>query len=157
MDPTCDLIDSSMPPRYIHTLPTRSHNRTHARRAHMRMRAHRHHHPTMHHNSQDAYRLDAFAGTVTLLVESQEQCFVAVRLVQEGQEVEVGTPIALLSERAEEVGPLRERAALEVARAGNAYEFVGRLRTLEWQSYLKGDNDNGGGGGGMCVSGGPCG
>ncbi|KAG2432386.1 hypothetical protein HYH02_012958 [Chlamydomonas schloesseri] len=47
---------------------------------------------------EEAYRLDQFAGTVSLLVESQEEAHVAALLAAEGEEVEVGRPIAVLCE-----------------------------------------------------------
>ncbi|GFR42347.1 hypothetical protein Agub_g3040, partial [Astrephomene gubernaculifera] len=58
---------------------------------------------------EEAYRLDQFAGTVSLLVESQEEAVVARLLAQEGELLPVGRPIAVLCERPEDVPALRER------------------------------------------------
>ncbi|EFJ52883.1 hypothetical protein VOLCADRAFT_86312 [Volvox carteri f. nagariensis] len=69
---------------------------------------------------EEAYRLDQFAGKVALLVESQEEGFVARLLAAEGEEVPVGKPIALLCEREDEVPAAR--ASIEWARLGDVYD-----------------------------------
>ncbi|KAG2439623.1 hypothetical protein HXX76_004975 [Chlamydomonas incerta] len=56
-----------------------------------------------------AYRLDQFAGTVSLLVESQEDAHVAALLAAEGEEVEVGRPIAVLCEDPEDAAAHKQQ------------------------------------------------
>lgn len=94
--------------------------------------------------------MDQFAGTVRLLVESQEEGHLARQLVGEGAEVPVGTPVALLCEEQEQVEQLRRLPAPrgnvydDRAAAGKAGGAAG-MRQLEWQSYLaEGDKKSGG-------------
>lgn len=98
----------------------------------------------------EAYKVDQFAGTVRLLVESQEEGHLARQLVGEGAEVPVGTPVALLCEEQEQVEQLRRLPAPrgnvydDRAAAGKAGGAAG-MRQLEWQSYLaEGDKKSGG-------------
>jgi hypothetical protein len=74
---------------------------------------------------------------VRLLVESQEEGFVARRLGGEGEEVPVGRPIALLCEREEDISAVQENAD-RIAKMEDVYSasHTPRLRLLEWQSYL---------------------
>jgi pyruvate/2-oxoglutarate dehydrogenase complex dihydrolipoamide acyltransferase (E2) component len=46
--------------------------------------------------TEPAYRLGAFAGEVSLLVESQEGAFVLALLAAEGAELPAGAPVAVL-------------------------------------------------------------
>lgn len=91
---------------------------------------------------EEAYRLDDFAGSVTLLIESQEEARLAAVLVPEGQEVPIGTPIAVLCED-EDAAAAAADAAQQVA-GMNVYDEEQMQQKqrqgwqlLEWQSYLK--------------------
>ncbi|GLC33451.1 hypothetical protein PLESTM_000072600 [Pleodorina starrii] len=70
---------------------------------------------------EEAYRLDQFAGKVSLLVESQEEGFVARLLAAEGEEVPVGRPIALLCEDADEVQAVSGGADCWLQRVRDVY------------------------------------
>ncbi|KAK9819392.1 hypothetical protein WJX81_001745 [Elliptochloris bilobata] len=97
--------------------------------------------------TEEAYRVGSFSGTVTLLVEAQEDGVLQRILVPEGQHVAIGTPVALMSE--EEVAPpglqeWRPPEGFSVYAAGAA-AGADVPRTLVWQSYLKeGGKDSGG-------------
>lgn len=90
---------------------------------------------------EEAYRLDDFAGTVTMLIESQEEACMAKILVPEGQEVAVGTPIAVMCEDEDQQQAAAAQAD-KITSIGNVYEEEQQqagqsVRTLVWQSYLK--------------------
>lgn len=90
---------------------------------------------------EEAYKVDDFAGTTAMLIETQEEAFVAKLLVPEGQEVAVGTPIAVLCDNEEQL-QLAATQAAAVKKIYNVYSVgegspVRSLRVLEWQSYLK--------------------
>lgn len=93
----------------------------------------------------------AAAGAVTLLLESQEEAYLAAVLVPEGKEVPIGAPVAVLCEDEGDVSAASD-AAQRLARAGlsNVYNEAAMqrqqqqeaargfsLQLLEWQSYLK--------------------
>lgn len=100
---------------------------------------------------EEAYRLDDFAGAVTLLLESQEEAYLAAVLVPDGQEVPIGTPVAILCEDESDVAATADAAQrLKSAGLTNVYDEASMLRQqqqeeargfslqlLEWQSYLK--------------------
>lgn len=93
---------------------------------------------------EEAYKVDDFAGTTAMLIETQEEAFVAKLLVPEGQEVAVGTPIAVLCDNEEQL-QLAATQAAAVKKIHNVYNVsegspVRSLRVLEWQSYLKESN-----------------
>ncbi|KAG2502228.1 hypothetical protein HYH03_000714 [Edaphochlamys debaryana] len=72
---------------------------------------------------EEAYRLDQFKGTVSLLVESQEEGVVARLMAAEGEEVPVGRPIMLLAEGSEaEAEAVREAAPRLLAGLEDVYE-----------------------------------
>lgn len=91
------------------------------------------------------------AGAVTLLLESQEEAYLAAVLVPEGKEVPIGAPVAVLCEEERDISAAAD-AAQRLARAGlsNVYDEAAvqrqqqqeeargfSLQLLEWQSYLK--------------------
>jgi hypothetical protein len=95
---------------------------------------------------EEAYKVDDFAGSVTLLLESQEEAVLAAVLVPEGQEVKIGTPIAVLCEDQDDVAAAG-KAAKQIAGL-DMYDDAAvqqqqqsssgmTLQLLEWQSYLK--------------------
>ncbi|KXZ45833.1 hypothetical protein GPECTOR_50g627 [Gonium pectorale] len=86
---------------------------------------------------EEAFKVDQFAGTVALLVESQEEGFVAGLLAAEGDEVPVGRPVAVLCERLEELAAVREAVGSgELLRGVDSVYESAPMRLLEWQSYL---------------------
>ncbi len=95
--------------------------------------------------TEAGYRMGPFAGTVTLLVEAQEEGYVHRLLVQEGQKVPVGRPIAVVCDHE---APADHH---HVVATSNVYDdSQGRVRVLSWQSYLK-DSGAGAGSGGGCM------
>ncbi|MEW5314515.1 MAG: hypothetical protein WDW38_006007 [Sanguina aurantia] len=83
------------------------------------------------------FKEGAFAGTVNLLIESQEYGVLSRVLIREGESVKVGTPIAVVAE-----GPATPAA---VAAAGYRCETTDvydasqpQVKVLTWQSYLAG-------------------
>eukprot|EP00882_Tetradesmus_deserticola_P027020 GHRQ01029856.1.p1 GENE.GHRQ01029856.1~~GHRQ01029856.1.p1 ORF type:complete len:121 (+),score=27.50 GHRQ01029856.1:131-493(+) len=91
---------------------------------------------------EEAYRLDDFAGKVTLLIEANEEAWLAKQLVPEGSELPVGQPIALLCEEQDQLQQAVQQKAA-VARVLDVYEQAegtSNVRTLIWQSYLKESN-----------------
>eukprot|EP00879_Flechtneria_rotunda_P017810 GHRR01018669.1.p1 GENE.GHRR01018669.1~~GHRR01018669.1.p1 ORF type:complete len:186 (+),score=37.20 GHRR01018669.1:157-714(+) len=89
---------------------------------------------------EDAYKVDEFAGKVTLLVEAQEEAHLAKLLAKEGQEVPVGEPIAVLCEDVEQLPAAAKQGEQLAQRVKNVYDvdqLGGSVRTLVWQSYLK--------------------
>jgi pyruvate/2-oxoglutarate dehydrogenase complex dihydrolipoamide acyltransferase (E2) component len=94
--------------------------------------------------TEAGYRVGAFAGrTVTLLLEAQEEGYVHSLLVQEGQRVPVGRPIAIICDHP---GPADHRLS-----TSNVYDdSQGRVRVVSWQSYLK-EGGAGAGQGGGCM------
>ena len=81
-------------------------------------------------------KLGKFEGTVTMLIESQEDVFLQRKLVEEGTEVPVGTPVALVCEFEEDLQGLADYKIP----VSNMYEEGGESpRLLTWQSYLKSD------------------
>jgi hypothetical protein len=94
---------------------------------------------------EEAYKVDDFAGSVTLLLESQEEAVLAAVLVPVGQEVKIGAPIAVLCEEDGGVDAAKE-AAQQIASL-DMYDDAAvqqqqtrsgvTLQLLEWQSYLK--------------------
>lgn len=88
---------------------------------------------------EEVFKVDAFASSVLLLVESQEEGYLAKILVESGQDViAVGTPIGLLVESKE---ALEGAAALPSdwrPHTTNVYdETQPKVNVLPWQSYLK--------------------
>jgi hypothetical protein len=96
---------------------------------------------------EEAYKVGDFAGTVTLLVESQEDGVLAHILVPEGQQVPIGTPIAIINEDAAAAPQQQQQQQQQQSRAegpgytcptSNVYDpQQPSVRVLEWQSYLK--------------------
>lgn len=86
------------------------------------------------------FKEGAFAGTVNLLIESQEYGILSRVLVQEGQTVKVGTPIAVVAE-----GPgspaavMAEGYACETSDVYDAEQP--QVKVLTWQSYLAGPKE----------------
>lgn len=90
------------------------------------------------------------AGRVTLLIETQEEAFVAKLLVPEGQEVPVGCPVALLADEEGKVEAAAQQADLVARQISDVYDDKlqpqdGSVRTLVWQSYLKESSKDSGG------------
>ena len=83
----------------------------------------------------EAYKVGDFAGRVSMLLESQEAGTLRKILVQEGQEVPVGTPIAIITDDEAE-GPAEPPLNIPTS---NVYDATQPrpVRVLEWQSYLK--------------------
>lgn len=96
---------------------------------------------------EEAYRLDDFAGKVTLLIEANEEAWLAKQLVPEGSELPVGQPIALFCEEQEQLKQTVQQEAA-VARVSSVYEHevesAQSIRMLIWQSYLKESNKGSG-------------
>ncbi|KIY96201.1 hypothetical protein MNEG_11761 [Monoraphidium neglectum] len=94
---------------------------------------------------EEAYRLGDFAGSVTLLIESQEDGVLARRLAPEGATLPVGAPIAVVWEESGGGGGDGDADAGRLAAARrhtpptkDVYdESQPSVRVLEWQSYLK--------------------
>lgn len=89
---------------------------------------------------EDAYKVDNFAGEVTMLVEAQEGGRLVRVLHPEAPttshyQLPVGTPIALIVEDGAEDVPAPQKLSCPTT---NVYdEAQPRVRVLEWQSYLK--------------------
>jgi pyruvate/2-oxoglutarate dehydrogenase complex dihydrolipoamide acyltransferase (E2) component len=92
---------------------------------------------------EEAYKVDDFAGTVTLLIESQEEGLLTHILVPEGQQVPVGTPIAIINEEAGSASQQQQQQGKAASQSytcpsSNVYDSQQpSVRVLEWQSYLK--------------------
>jgi pyruvate/2-oxoglutarate dehydrogenase complex dihydrolipoamide acyltransferase (E2) component len=93
---------------------------------------------------EEAYKVDDFAGSVTLLLESQEEAYLAAVLVPEGQEIQIGAPIAVLCEDESDLSAAADAA--KQLEGLNVYDEAAMqqqersglsLQLLEWQSYLK--------------------
>lgn len=78
-----------------------------------------------------------------MLIEANEEGWLAMQLLQEGQEAPVGQPIALLCEEEEQLEQAAQQAPA-VQQYSNVYQSEqepGRhIRTMVWQSYLKESN-----------------
>lgn len=88
---------------------------------------------------EEVFKVDAFAASVSLLVESQEEGYLAKILVEESdKDLRVGLPIALFVESEE---GLKEAAALPsqwMPETTNVYDDnQPQANVLPWQSYLK--------------------
>ncbi|GBF93517.1 dihydrolipoyllysine-residue acetyltransferase component 1 of pyruvate dehydrogenase, mitochondrial [Raphidocelis subcapitata] len=101
---------------------------------------------------EEAYRIGDFAGSVTLLIESQEEGLLARTLAPEGAALPVGAPIALVAEGVGEgAAPAARAAALAAAAAwqvgtSDVYDSSQpAVRVLEWQSYLRDSKEEPGG------------
>ena len=68
----------------------------------------------------------------------QEDGYMHSILVPQGQKVPVGTPIALMTEYEEDLRDLDDYKPPEE----DLYRAKHKLRTLTWQSYLKGDKSD---------------
>jgi rhodanese-related sulfurtransferase len=99
---------------------------------------------------EEAYKIDDFAGSVTLLLESQEEAYLAAVLVAEGQELQIGAPIAVLCENENDVSAAADAA--KQLEGLNVYDEAAMqqqnhrglsLQLLEWQSYLKESSKDG--------------
>lgn len=84
--------------------------------------------------TEEGYKTGDLAGQVTLLVEAQEEGRLGKVLVQEGQKVDVGTPLALMSDDTSDANSLKgyKLPTTNVYDAGQPH-----ARMLIWQSYLK--------------------
>ncbi|BDA47816.1 probable dihydrolipoyllysine-residue acetyltransferase component of pyruvate dehydrogenase complex, mitochondrial at N-terminal half [Coccomyxa sp. Obi] len=82
--------------------------------------------------TEAAYKVGKFAGSVTLLVEAQEDGIMHSHLVPQGKQVKVGTPVALMAEQGQSLPDLDGYKPPE-----NVYAEGSQDRTLIWQSYLK--------------------
>jgi pyruvate/2-oxoglutarate dehydrogenase complex dihydrolipoamide acyltransferase (E2) component len=83
---------------------------------------------------EEAYKVGDFAGRVTMLLESQEAGTLRKILVEEGQVVPVGKPIAIITDDEADSPSDLPLSGLP----GNVYDPDQRpARILEWQSYLK--------------------
>lgn len=82
--------------------------------------------------SEDAYKVGDFAGAVTMLVEAQDEGHFAKILVAEGERVDVGTPVGLMCEDAEDLALIQGFQGRIPSGQG-----VDGTRTLTWQAYLK--------------------
>ena len=90
--------------------------------------------------TEEENKLGKFEGTVTMLLESQEDVFLQRTLVDEGQEVTVGVPIALVCEFEEDLEELKD---YQVPTPNLYKEGSDKYRMLTWQSYLKSDKGEG--------------
>jgi pyruvate/2-oxoglutarate dehydrogenase complex dihydrolipoamide acyltransferase (E2) component len=96
--------------------------------------------------TEDAYKHGDFAGSVKMLIEAQDEGFVARTLVAEGSRVTVGTPLALI---VEEEGQVQHVKGLACSIA-DVYSTEEPVKLLTWQSYLsKSESTNGGSSGCM--------
>lgn len=82
--------------------------------------------------TESAYKVGKFAGSVTLLVEAQEEGIMHSHLVPQGKQVKVGTPVALMAEQGQSLPILDGYKPPK-----NVYAEGSQDRTLIWQSYLK--------------------
>eukprot|EP00197_Chlamydomonas_leiostraca_P008548 CAMPEP_0202884766 /NCGR_PEP_ID=MMETSP1391-20130828/41319_1 /ASSEMBLY_ACC=CAM_ASM_000867 /TAXON_ID=1034604 /ORGANISM="Chlamydomonas leiostraca, Strain SAG 11-49" /LENGTH=191 /DNA_ID=CAMNT_0049567995 /DNA_START=378 /DNA_END=953 /DNA_ORIENTATION=- len=87
--------------------------------------------------AEPEYRVGDFAGNVVMLVEAQEEGWLAARLVQEGQAVvKVGTPVGVVCEDEDQAKQLSRQGYK--CPTGDVYdEQQPRVNVLTWQSYLK--------------------
>lgn len=100
------------------------------------------------------FKEGAFAGTVNLLIESQEYGVLSRVLVQEGQCVKVGTPIAVVAEGPG--SPPSVMASDYLCETSDVYDAAQpQVKVLTWQSYLAGPKDGedkaAGGASGSCM------
>ena len=86
---------------------------------------------------ENVYKVDEYAGAISLLVESQEEGYLAKRIHLESKEpLDVGVPIGLLVES--EAGLKLLSSDFELKLPSNIYdESQSQARVLPWQSYLK--------------------
>lgn len=82
-------------------------------------------------------------------VESQETGYLAKVLVEEGREVKVGTPIAIMAEDEEDLAAISSEMrdlskALSSPPLSDLYssEAQALTRVATWQAYLKGKRDD---------------
>lgn len=88
-------------------------------------------------------KVGKFEGTVTMLLESQEDVFLHRTLVPEGKEVKIGTPVAVVCEFEEDLPKLADWQAP----VQDVYSEGGdQVRMLTWQSYLKSNKGHKSGG-----------
>lgn len=88
-------------------------------------------------------KVGKFEGTTTMLLESQEDVFWQQTLVDEGREVAVGTPLAVVCEFEEDLAELKEYKVPVDNLYGTGSE---KVRMLTWQSYLKSSKGDSSGG-----------
>ena len=89
---------------------------------------------------EEVFKVDKFASSVSLLVESQEDGYLARILVDESdQNVTVGAPVALFVESEEALRKaVDELPATWKPQTSNVYDAAQpRVNVLPWQSYLK--------------------
>lgn len=82
---------------------------------------------------EDAYKVDHLAGSVSLLIETQDEGFMGKIMVQEGSSVTVGTPLALICEHEEHL----EQTKLHECQVSDVYNTEEPVKILTWQSYLQ--------------------
>ena len=93
--------------------------------------------------TEEANKVGKFEGTTTMLLESQEDVFIQRILVKEGEQVKVGTPLAVVCEFEEDLDSLKDYKVP----VDNLYGAGGsEVRMLTWQSYLKSDKGDESGG-----------
>ncbi|KAG1675412.1 hypothetical protein FOA52_012331 [Chlamydomonas sp. UWO 241] len=84
------------------------------------------------------FKVGDFAGTVTLLVESQEEGFLAQILVPEGPDaVRVGAPVATFCDTAEGAAAAAAPGAPTLPTTDVYDESQPHVNVLPWQSFLK--------------------
>ena len=82
---------------------------------------------------EEQNKLGDMEGSVVMLVESQEDLYLQRTLVQEGQDVKVGTPIAVACDFEDELSSLRSYEPP----TNDLIADSSMARTLVWQAYLK--------------------
>ena len=92
--------------------------------------------------TEAANKVGSFEGSVTMLIESQEDVYLERTLVEAGKDIPIGTPIALVCEFEEDLPKLAEYQVHQLP--SNLYGEDGdKVRMLTWQSYLKSDRGAG--------------
>ena len=86
--------------------------------------------------TEQSGKVGKFEGVTTMLLESQEDVFLQRVLVDEGKDVRIGTPIAVVCEFEED---LKDLADFSVPVSDMYSKEAGGVRMLTWQSYLKSD------------------
>jgi len=87
---------------------------------------------------EPVFKVGDFAGKVTLLVESQEEGYLAEVLVEQGPaSIAVGTPLATFVEREESVQALKAAGGYQCPTTNVYDDTQSNVPVLTWQSYLK--------------------
>mmetsp|Transcript_23742 Transcript_23742/g.52089 ORF Transcript_23742/g.52089 Transcript_23742/m.52089 type:complete len:222 (+) Transcript_23742:63-728(+) len=88
---------------------------------------------------EEVFKVEDFAGKVTLLVEAHEEGFLAKKLVPEGGSlVAVGAPVGLMVTSEEALALLRKAGANYACPTTDVYDdSQPQVQVLPWQSFLK--------------------